>query len=102
VNKFIDHLQAVTTNTYNTVAISTLYNSLDHTVYCSQSVTRLFPVSAPTMAIPLPPVSSLIFTDSRTELTRSSRRQSQSQSHIATERSVSQSVSLGVEIFVTV
>jgi hypothetical protein len=28
---FIDHIQVVTTNNYNTVAISTLYSSLEHT-----------------------------------------------------------------------
>jgi hypothetical protein len=32
VNEFADHLQDVTTNNYNTIAISTLYSSLEHTV----------------------------------------------------------------------
>jgi hypothetical protein len=32
VNEFIDHLQVVTTNNYNTIAISTLYISLENTV----------------------------------------------------------------------
>jgi hypothetical protein len=30
--RFIDHLQVVTINNYNTIAISTLYSSLEHTV----------------------------------------------------------------------
>jgi hypothetical protein len=69
VHSFIDHLQVVTTNNYYTIAISTLYSSLEHTVYYSHSVTRRFLLTAPTMAIPLPPGSSPLFTDSRTELT---------------------------------
>jgi hypothetical protein len=32
VNGFVDHLQVVTTNNYNTVDISTFYTSLEHTV----------------------------------------------------------------------
>jgi hypothetical protein len=32
MNKFIDHLQVVTTNNYNTIAIFALYNLLEHTV----------------------------------------------------------------------
>jgi hypothetical protein len=32
VNRFIDHFQAVTTNSCNTIAISTPYSSLEHTV----------------------------------------------------------------------
>jgi hypothetical protein len=32
VNRFIDHAQVVTTNDYKTIAISTLYSSLEHTV----------------------------------------------------------------------
>jgi hypothetical protein len=32
VNRFINHVQVVTTNNYNTIAISTLYSSLEHTV----------------------------------------------------------------------
>jgi hypothetical protein len=56
VNIFIDHLQVVTTNNYNTIALSTLYSSLEHTV-----VTRRLLVTAPTIAILLPP-------GSRTEL----------------------------------
>jgi hypothetical protein len=32
VNRFIDHLQVVTTNNYNNIANSTLYSSLEHTV----------------------------------------------------------------------
>jgi hypothetical protein len=48
------HLQVVTANKYNIIAISTFYSSLEHTVYCSQYVTRRFLVTAPTMAILLP------------------------------------------------
>jgi hypothetical protein len=55
VNRFIDRLQFVTINNYNTISTSTIYISLEHTVYCSQSVTRLFLIRAPTIAIPLPP-----------------------------------------------
>jgi hypothetical protein len=55
VNRFIGHLQVVTTNNYNTIAISTLYSSLENKVYFSQSVTRRFLVTALTMAIPMPP-----------------------------------------------
>jgi hypothetical protein len=66
----IDHLQVVTTNNYNTIAISRVYSSLEHTVLCSQSVTRRFLVTAPTMAIPLPPGSNPLFTNSRTEVTK--------------------------------
>jgi hypothetical protein len=29
VNRFIDQLQVITTNNYNTIAISTLYSSLE-------------------------------------------------------------------------
>jgi hypothetical protein len=32
VNRFIDHPQIVATNNYNTIAISTLYSLLDHTL----------------------------------------------------------------------
>jgi hypothetical protein len=32
MNGFIDHLQVVTTNNYNTIAISPLYSLLEHTV----------------------------------------------------------------------
>jgi hypothetical protein len=32
MNKFIVRLEVVTTNNYNTIAISTLYNSPEHTV----------------------------------------------------------------------
>jgi hypothetical protein len=32
IGRFIDHLQAVTTNNYKTIAISTIYISLEHTV----------------------------------------------------------------------
>jgi hypothetical protein len=59
VNIFNDHLQVVTTKSHNTIAISTLYSSVEHTVQCSQSVTRRFLVTAPTMAIPLPPAQVL-------------------------------------------
>jgi hypothetical protein len=31
-NRFIDHLQVVTTNDYNTIVISTLCSSLEYTV----------------------------------------------------------------------
>jgi hypothetical protein len=68
VNRFIDHLQVVTTNNYNTIAISKLYTSIEHTVLCSRSVARRFPVTAPTIAILLASCSSLLFTDPRTEL----------------------------------
>jgi hypothetical protein len=51
----MDQLQVAITNNYNTIAISTPYGSLEHTVWCSQSATRRFLVTAPTMAIPLPP-----------------------------------------------
>jgi hypothetical protein len=64
------HLHVVTTNNYNTIAIYTHYSSLEHTVQCSQSVTRRFLVTAPTMAISLPPGSSPLFTDSHTEVTK--------------------------------
>jgi hypothetical protein len=59
MNRFIDYLQVITTNNYNTIAISTIYNSLEHTVKCSQSVTRRFLVTAPTMTIPLLPAQVL-------------------------------------------
>jgi hypothetical protein len=55
VNRFIDHLQVITKNNYNTIANFTLYSSLEHTVWCTQSVTWRFLVTVPTMAIPLPP-----------------------------------------------
>jgi hypothetical protein len=32
LNRFIDHLQVVPKNNYNTIAIFTLYSSLEHTV----------------------------------------------------------------------
>jgi hypothetical protein len=64
-----DHIQVETINNDNTTAISTLYVSLDYKVWGSQYVTRRFLVTAPAMAIPLPPGSSPVFTDSRTELT---------------------------------
>jgi hypothetical protein len=32
MNRFIDHLQVVTTNNYNTITIFTLYSSLEYTV----------------------------------------------------------------------
>jgi hypothetical protein len=72
VNGLIDQLEGVTINNYeyNTIAISTLYNSLEHTVQCTQSVNRRFLVTAPTMAIALAPALSPLFTDSRTELTK--------------------------------
>jgi hypothetical protein len=44
------------------------YSTLQHTVYSSQSLTRRFSVTAPTMVIPLSPDSNPPFTDSRTEL----------------------------------
>jgi hypothetical protein len=59
MNRFIDSLHVVTTNKYNTIAISTLYLSLEHTVSCSQSVTRRFLVTALTVASPLPPAQVL-------------------------------------------
>jgi hypothetical protein len=58
VNRFTDHLQVVTASNYNTI-ISTFYISLEHTVWCSHSVTRRFLVTAPKMAIPLPPAQVL-------------------------------------------
>jgi hypothetical protein len=69
IGEYIYHLQVVTTNKYNTVAISTLQFTRAHNSLVFQSVTRRFLVTAPTMAIPLPPGSSPLFTDSRTELT---------------------------------
>jgi hypothetical protein len=35
MNRFIDHLQVGTTNNYNTIAISTIYGSLWHTLVSS-------------------------------------------------------------------
>jgi hypothetical protein len=35
MNTFIDHLQVVTTNIHNTIAISTLYSSLDYSIQSS-------------------------------------------------------------------
>jgi hypothetical protein len=90
MNRFIDNLQVVTTNNYNTIVISTLYISLGHTVKCSQVVTRRFLLTAPTMTIPLPPGSSLRFIDSSTELTNV-------QVKVTLRLTVSQSLSLGVE-----
>jgi hypothetical protein len=75
VNRFSDHLQVVTTNNYNTIAISPLYSSLQHTFYCSQSVTRRFLVTAPTMVIPLPPA----------QVISSQTPKSQSQSYVTTD-----------------
>jgi hypothetical protein len=54
VNGFTDHLQVITTNNYNTIVISTLYSSPEHTVLCSQSITRRSLLMAPAVAIPLP------------------------------------------------
>jgi hypothetical protein len=45
VNEYIDRLQVITTTNYNPIAISTLYTSQEHTVCCSQSVTRRFLVT---------------------------------------------------------
>jgi hypothetical protein len=59
VNRFIDHLEVITTNNYNSIGISTLYSSLEHTVLSSQSVTIRFLVMAPTVAIPVPPAQVL-------------------------------------------
>jgi hypothetical protein len=53
IGRYFDHLHVVTTNNYSTVAISKIYNLLEHTVKCSQSVTRRFLVTAPSLAIPL-------------------------------------------------
>jgi hypothetical protein len=69
VNRFIDHLQVITTYNYNNIAIYTLCSSLEHTVWCSHSVTRYFLLTVPTMAILLPLTSRPFYTDSRTELT---------------------------------
>jgi hypothetical protein len=49
VNSFLDRLQVLTTNIYNTITTSTLYSSLEHIVWCSQSATRRFPVTASTV-----------------------------------------------------
>jgi hypothetical protein len=68
MNRFIDNLQVVTTNNYNTIAISTIYISLEHILLCSQSVTRRFLATAPTTAIPLHAGLGPLLTDSRTEL----------------------------------
>jgi hypothetical protein len=65
VNRFNDYLQVVTTNNYNTVAISVFYSSLEHTIKCSQSVTRHFLVTAPTMVIPLLQGSGPVVKNSR-------------------------------------
>jgi hypothetical protein len=47
VNRFINHLQDVTTNNYNTIAISTLYESLHAKSSAASSVfTRRFLVTA--------------------------------------------------------
>jgi hypothetical protein len=54
----VGHLQVVTSSNCNTIAIYTFYSSLEHTVWCSRSVTRCFLVKAPTVVIPLPPGSS--------------------------------------------
>jgi hypothetical protein len=54
---------------YNTITITILYSSLEHTTYCSQSVTRRFLVTAPTMYISLSPGSTPFFIESRTEMT---------------------------------
>jgi hypothetical protein len=62
VNRFIGRFEIVTTNNYNTIAVSTLYNSVEHTVFCSQSVTRRFLVTAPTLAVPLPPAKYSLHT----------------------------------------
>jgi hypothetical protein len=70
LNGFIDHLQVVTTNNSNSIAISTLYSSQEHTVQCSQSVTRRFLVTAATVATSLPPASNPFFTDFHIELTK--------------------------------
>jgi hypothetical protein len=69
VNRFSDYLHIVTTINYNTITISILYSSVEHTIQRFQSATRRFLVTAPTMTIPLSPGSSSLFTDSRTELT---------------------------------
>jgi hypothetical protein len=59
----IHRLQVVTTNNYNIVAICTLYSSLQHSLQCSQSVTRHFLITAPTIASG----SSPLFTESCTD-----------------------------------
>jgi hypothetical protein len=51
VSRFIDHSHVITTNNYNFIATSTLYNSLKHTVQYSQSVTRCFLAAAQTTVI---------------------------------------------------
>jgi hypothetical protein len=58
-------LQAITAP----LLISTLYSSLEHTAYFSQSVTTRFLVTASTMPIPLPRAQNPLFTGSCTELT---------------------------------
>jgi hypothetical protein len=58
---FIDHLQVVTTNNYNTIADIHTLKSLQHTLACSV-FTRRFLVTALTMAIPLLPCSSPLWT----------------------------------------
>jgi hypothetical protein len=59
VDRFIDQLQVVIPNNYNTTAISTTHSTLENTVQSRQSVTRHFLVTVPTMAIPLPPAQVL-------------------------------------------
>jgi hypothetical protein len=67
---FINHLQVVTRNNYNITTISTLYSSLEHILWCSQSVTRRFLAMAPTIIITRAPVQNYqptrpLFTTSR-------------------------------------
>jgi hypothetical protein len=56
--------------TYRSNLHITFYSSLEHTVQCSQPVTRRFLVMAATMAIPLPFGSDPLFTYSHAELTK--------------------------------
>jgi hypothetical protein len=76
VNRFIDHLKVVNANNYNTIAISTLYSLLKHTVYCYQTVTRRFLVTAPAMAIPLHKTRSQLTKRDRVTLRLAVYRQS--------------------------
>jgi hypothetical protein len=74
VTGYFEHIytQLVTTSNYNTIVdVHNLQLATAH-AKSSQSVTKRFLVTAPTMAIPLPPGSSPFFTDSRTELSLNS------------------------------
>jgi hypothetical protein len=60
----------------------TFYNSLEHTVKCSQYVTRRILVTAPTIAVPLPPAQVL---SSQTPLQNWLCSESESESYVTTD-----------------